>query len=525
MPNSLTSQGLTTATQAELYQNILTLMQNLYGSDINLQSDTPDGQLVNLFIQMILDMEDLLVQIYNSFDPDNAIGNVLDQRVAINGIQRQAGTYTITNITLLTSQSINLYGLDQSVQPIYTVSDGAGNQWQLIQSVTGLPAGTNVLAFQSATPGANISIPNTITIPVTIVLGVISINNPTTYTTLGINEESDADLKIRRSISVSLSSQGYERGLLAALQNINGITSAFVYENISSDTDSNDVPGHSIWVIVAGTATVPLALAYSSTTSYAYGDIASSGGVNYISWVNNNLGNSVSNPTYWGVYNPIAQAIYSKRNAGCGMKGSTSYVITQVDGTPFIVYWDVVQAVDLFIKFTATSLDGVHAPNIQGILAQLPIIYDPGVNAEVNINQLATLVQQIDPNTLVTNSGFSLSVGGSYTPTLSPAQKNYQFFVSSQKTIILTMILNSPNATPTIVSGVVTQMNATVAHGGSTIQFTGLGGYGTLTYSVLSGSGGINSSSGLFTSGSAGTTTVQVMDSLSNSAIAVITVT
>ena len=236
MPNSLTATGLTTATQSELLTNYTNALQQIYGSDINLQSDTPDGQLINLFIQSVLDVQDLLTQIYNSFDPDNAIGVVLDQRVAINGIQRQAGTYTITNITLVTSQSVNLYGLDQSVNPVYTVADGAGNEWNLVTTVLGLPAGTNVLVFQSATPGANIPIPNTIIVPITIVLGVTSINNPTTYITLGINEESDAALRLRRQISVSLSSQGYLQGLLAALENINGVTSAFVYENKSAST-------------------------------------------------------------------------------------------------------------------------------------------------------------------------------------------------------------------------------------------------------------------------------------------------
>jgi len=524
MPNSLSATGLTTATQAELLANYTAALQRIYGSDINLSSDTPDGQLINLFIQSVLDVQDLLTQIYNSFDPDNAIGNVLDQRVAINGIQRQAGTYTITNVTLITSQSINLYGLDQSIETVYTVSDSAGNEWNLINTELGLPAGTHVLSFQSATPGSNVSIPNTIIVPVTIVLGVTSINNPTSYTTLGINEESDAELRLRRLKSVSLSSQGYLQGLLAALENINGVTSAFVYENLSSDIDSNGVPGHSIWAIVSGTPAVPPGLAWSATTTYSYGQIASSGGVNYISWKNNNLNNAVTDPTYWGVFNPVAQAIYAKRNAGCGMKGSQSYVITQIDGTPFTVYWDVIQSIEIYIKFTATSLDGVHAPNLALILQQLPIIYVPGVNAEVNINQLSTLVQSIDSNTLVTNSGFCLTLGGSYTNTLSPTQKNYQFVVSAAKTIITAMILSAPNATPTIVNGVVTQMNLLTTSGGTNIQFTGLGGYGTLVYSVLSGAGSINSSTGLYTSATSGTDTVQVTDSLGNTAIAVILV-
>ena len=198
MPNVIGPTGLTVKTRAELVAEFTAAYQAIYGTDINLNSNTPDGQMMNIFVQAVLDTQDLLVQIYNGFDPDNAVGNVLDQRVAINGIQRQAGTYTVTNITITTSQALNLYGKDQSAQPVYTVADNAGNKWELQTSQTISGAGTYVFSFQSATPGANLTIPNTITVPVTVVLGVTSINNPTTYTTLGLNEETDAELKIRR---------------------------------------------------------------------------------------------------------------------------------------------------------------------------------------------------------------------------------------------------------------------------------------------------------------------------------------
>src|ERR1700743_3678309 len=98
MPNSLSTSGLTTATQAELLAAITASFQSIYGPNINVASDTPDGQIINIFIQSILDVEDLIANVYNSFSPDNAMGVVLDQRVAINGIQRQAGTYTVTPI-------------------------------------------------------------------------------------------------------------------------------------------------------------------------------------------------------------------------------------------------------------------------------------------------------------------------------------------------------------------------------------------------------------------------------------------
>lgn len=560
MPNALTVLGLQTSTRDELVAYFTAQYQQIYGADINLSSDTPDGQMMNIFIQAILDLEDLLVQVYNMFDPDNAIGVVLDQRVAINGIQRQAGTYTVTPITLVNTASVNLYGLDQTAQPFYTIADTTGNQWFLQDTQLGLGAGTHVLNFRAATPGANLTTPNTITVPVTIVLGVQSVNNPTTYTTLGVNEESDAVLKVRRQQSVSLASQGYLAGLLAALENTPGVSSAFVYENVTNVTDGNGVPGHSIWVIVGGSAT-----------------------------------NS-----------DIAEVIYKKRNAGAGMFGATSFVITQVDGTSFTILWDEVTPIDLFIAFTATSIDGIVAPNIGAIRTGLVTSFTPTVNQEVNINGLATLVQDIDPNCLVTAAGFSpgttqiaalsgvaasgafkvsyngvlsasinwndsistiqskvqavtglsaalitgsiasqsltfnlTGIGGvtslititnntlltsgavaitfafneGYTNTLTPSSKKNQFVVSAANIIILPMILS-----PATSAVSTTQ----------TVQFTGLGGYGTYVYSFQTNSSGgaINSSSGLYTAGATPsvTDTVKVTDAFGNTATATITV-
>jgi len=559
--NALTANGLTFMTRSDWVTYFTTKYQQIYGADINLASDTPDGQMMNIFIQAILDVQDLLQQVYSTFDPDNAIGNVLDQRVAINGIQRQAGTNTVTPVTLVTSASVNLYGLDQTVQPVYTVADSAGNQWQLQQTQLGVSIGTNVFNFQAANTGAVLTVPNTITIPVTVVLGVTSINNPTTYTTLGINQETDAALKIRRLKSVSLASQGYLPGLLAALENINGVSSAFVYENDTDVTNVDGVPSHSIWVIVAGS----------------------------------------------GANADIAQAIYNHRNAGCGMFGTTSYVITQVDGSPFVVLWDVVVTKNLFVSFTVTSINGTVAPNIAAIRAQLPTLFVPGVNAEVNINELATLVQDIDSNTLVTNAGLSLALtqiltlsgvaasgqfkilyNGALSPsfiqwndsigtiqtkvqataglsaatvtgsiagqtltfnltgvgssnglivavqntlqTIAPApitfaynegyqnilaspSKQDQFVTSSANIIILPMQL--------------TPGSSQVVHGNS-ITVTGLGGYGTYVYSFQTNNSGgtINPSSGFYTAGAtvSVTDTLRVTDVFGNTATATVSV-
>lgn len=410
MPNSLTATGITTSSQAELLANQTANLQAIYGTDIDLSSNTPDGQAVNINIQAQIDVQELAVQIYTSFDPDQAVGTQLDQRCAINGVKRQAGTYSTTSINLVLTQSVNLYGLDQNIQPVYTVSDNIGNLWNLQQTQLGVGPGTVIYSFQAATPGANITIPNTINVPVTIVLGVQSINNPTSQSIVGINEETDPSLRIRRQSSVSISSQGYLQGLLGALENINGVASALVYENNGGTIDANGVPGHSIWVIIDGTPTISPVNAWSSITIYSYGQIVTYAGINYISWKNNNLNNAVTNTFYWGVYNPIAQNIYAKRNAGCGMYGQTSYTITQIDNNQFVVLWDFVAEQNLYISFTATSINSLNQPNIRGIISSLVANYKFSVAEEININQMATIVQQADPNCLVTNAGLSLSL-------------------------------------------------------------------------------------------------------------------
>lgn len=499
MPNQITASGLETATQSELVSQFTAAFQLIYGADIDLDPESPDGQMMMIFIQAVLDLEDVLTQIYNMFDPDNAIGTVLDQRVAINGIQRQAGTFTVIEIVLTTSQSVNLQGLDDFPDDPFTVADAAGNQYQLQTSINGFNPGSGgaSLLFQAATPGDLTPQINSITVPVTIVLGITSINNPNLATTTGITEETDAQLKVRRQQSVSLASQGYLAGLLAALKNLSGMTAAFVYENTASTPDGDGVPGHSIWVIVNGTAAAA----------------------------------------------QIAQAIYTKRNAGCGMYGAQSYVITQVDGTLFTVFWDVVTLEDLFVKFNVTSINGVNVPNIAAIRAALgagagnATALVPGVFEEVNVNELATLVQETDANSLVTAAGFDITAGGAFSNViLLPAAKDKQFQVLPANIIILPMICAPASGGQQTVSGPNIISTATVVHGGNNLTFSTLGGYGNdhtgtaphMTYTVLSSTGGgssIVSSTGVYTSGAVGTDVVQVTDALGNTAICTITVT
>ena len=54
MPNQLDGTGLQVKTQLELLTYLTTGFQSIYGDDINLDSDTPDGQLLFIFMNILI---------------------------------------------------------------------------------------------------------------------------------------------------------------------------------------------------------------------------------------------------------------------------------------------------------------------------------------------------------------------------------------------------------------------------------------------------------------------------------------
>ena len=178
MPNSFDSFGLQTLTQNEIVENLTKKFQEIYGEDINVESNSPDGQLINIFAQMLEDYYEVLSQVNASFDPDQAIGTVLDQRCALNGVQRKAGTYTYVMIDVTADRSVTLQGLDQnSVEESYTISDNEGNQF-VLANTSSISSGVSSLRFRAVNVGNIEILPNTITTPVTVILGVKEVNNP-----------------------------------------------------------------------------------------------------------------------------------------------------------------------------------------------------------------------------------------------------------------------------------------------------------------------------------------------------------
>ena len=263
--DELTYTGLETKDNVILVNDLTTGFQDIYsqnGEVLNLDSNTPDGQLIELFAYAGTVIRDLITEVYNSCDPDKCVGAIQDNRYQINYLERKKGSFTLQNIAVTTNQTVSLQGLDASFNDVnaasYAVSDNNGNVWYLVDSTT-LLVGTTTLEFRAKEKGAVIPTIGTIVNPITIIPGVISVINNVGPTSIGTEEENDSDFRIRRARSVTLASLNSVDTIEAKLLALDGVAAVRIHENRTNITDSTGTPAHSIWVIVEGGANTDIA--------------------------------------------------------------------------------------------------------------------------------------------------------------------------------------------------------------------------------------------------------------------------
>lgn len=387
MSNQITAAGIQIETFEEIVSNIINGTSNtpglipIYGADINLASNSPDGQMVNIYALSKVDLLNLCVAIYNSMDPDQAVGTALDRIAQISGLTRKPGTYTRVAINVVTNQSVNLNGLDTSTP--FTIQDSTGNLFYLINSVS-LSSGTTSLNFQSAAIGFIQVLANTLTTPVTIVAGVVSVNNPAVPFQNGTNQETDANFRLRRQASTAFPAQSSLKALFSGLNSLVGVTEAAVYENTTNAVDADGLPAHGIWVVMDG-----------------------------------------------GTNSEIGETIYTYRNLGIPMKGTQTYVVTQIDGSSITMKYDNVVTEDLYLQATLVSLSG-SAIDRPAIKAALVANYILGIYETADVSTLNQQIRAINPDVVCSGLGVS-DDGISWVNLLSPSSKQNKFVLSTAR--------------------------------------------------------------------------------------------
>jgi len=132
-----TPDGIQVQTFQEIYDELAAGYRAIYGEDINLEPNSPDGQRVAIEAQLVLDAQSFGALEYNQRDPDFALGQSLNSIIKLSGITRRPATRSQVDVTVVTDRPLTL--------PVdYTVEDDLGQSWSTLAART-LIAGTTTV--------------------------------------------------------------------------------------------------------------------------------------------------------------------------------------------------------------------------------------------------------------------------------------------------------------------------------------------------------------------------------------------
>ena len=234
--------------KAESFTEILTRLsnglKNIYGQDINLDQDTPDGQQLGIQANIISDFQDLALYIYNSMDPDLADGANFDKLLKLLARTRLPSSRSTVDIEMVLNKTV-------SIPASYTIKDLNNQNW-IIGTAQTLDAGTHLVSFYSEDWGNITAEPNTINEQVTILTEVVSINNPENAIS-GRDEESIVQVRERRNKILEINASSTIGSIIGKILDLNGVVDAVPYENMTKIYDPvRDIQPNSYWIVVKG---------------------------------------------------------------------------------------------------------------------------------------------------------------------------------------------------------------------------------------------------------------------------------
>lgn len=268
----ITEKGLEIERLDAILDRLSQAMRDIYGQDINLNPDTPDGQWIGILSQGIADINEVIAGVYAMSDPTSATGQWLDIQVKYVGISRNRATYSYLDDVQFTVANGTI------IPEGYVLTDENGTEWTTVNQATATGTQVNMMLRSVNTGPYHLAAGKELT-PKTVVLGVRSVFT-TKASDLGAEQETDAQLLSRFLRSYSVNNLDDREGLEASLLALNDVRDAKVYENYTNAIDTNEVEPHSINPVVIG-----------------------------------------------GLDEQIAETIRRKKSLGCGLQGSQEVVL------------------------------------------------------------------------------------------------------------------------------------------------------------------------------------------------------
>lgn len=224
---------------------------------LNTSSSSVLGQLNGIIADKLAELNEVLLDLSNSVNPETATGAALDALCALTGVVRLPAAYSTVTLRV----NLNA-GTSLTAGRIVSASGNPNVKFTTLAAVTnggGAPANFDVLAAATVT-GPVFAAAGALTVIETPVSGWNSVTNLLDVT-MGRNIETDAALRARRDATLAAAGSANAEAIRADILSVAGVTQAAVFENYTDVTDPDGVPPHAFEAVVQGGANADIAQA------------------------------------------------------------------------------------------------------------------------------------------------------------------------------------------------------------------------------------------------------------------------
>lgn len=244
---SVDKNGIITVDTSNIRESVEEAYKQALGSDLNLETGTPQGQLVANDTQFLSYAQEQAVQLANSFSVLTAQGAALDTAGGFWGYYRKQNISTVVNA------SCN--GVAGTLIPAGSKASSGNYTYTLLNDVTILPSGSVIGSFQCDTSGAISCLPNTLNTIVNPVSGWDSVNNDVAGI-MGYDTESDSLFRDRITANwLNIRAKSILGAIIDNVAQIPDVISVVGRENMSTTTriiDGVTMVPNSIYLCVLG---------------------------------------------------------------------------------------------------------------------------------------------------------------------------------------------------------------------------------------------------------------------------------
>lgn len=247
---SFDGNGLEIDRLADVRDDIEAALREAFGDGINLGDESPFGVITAIMSERYSLLWEILESVYQASFPNTSFGIYLDELVAFNGIVREAATRSVVDLTFQRSTATGTGDVLVPIGTQVTAPGGSITIWATTVEATILSASETVTVQASADVfGPTGALAGTLTVMSNSPLNVESVTNAFDAE-LGDDEETDAELKLRRVTQLGRTGTSTESGIRSALQLLDDVRATAIVLN-DTDLMVGDLPPHSFESFVA----------------------------------------------------------------------------------------------------------------------------------------------------------------------------------------------------------------------------------------------------------------------------------